>query len=122
MRNRSRYIAFAFLAVFMFTFSFQNMAAITRNFKIDISTVFNGKYLQTIHTPGDNLSTENSPFENENEDESETEVVPFEMMMNYSQDFLLLQPAHTYFSSAHEHDKHSDDQHPLYLVICTFRI
>ena len=122
-RNPSKYISIAFLALFLFTFSFQNISAITRNFKIDLGTLFNGKYLKTIHTPADSdSSSDENPFENETEDESETEFNPALPIVNFQQNLHLQLCFEKNLSKPHRSELSQDTQHPLYLVIRTFKI
>lgn len=122
MRFQSKFVAYTFLGLFMFTFVFQNMAAITCSFRIDLITVLNGKYLKIIHTPiSDNGCAEENPFENETEDESETEVNPAEMTLNSSREISAYESVSSaeFFLVKNEHQPH--DQ-PVYLVTRTFRI
>jgi len=123
----SKYIALSFLGLFLFTFTFQNISAITRNFSIEFSSIFNGKYLKSIHSPNDSgSSSDENPFESEDKDESETESeTEFDssfptFCLHHSLQFPFLNEKS--FVKPHESDCTQDSQHPLYLVICTFKI
>ncbi len=122
-QSRARYIAFSLLALFIFTFSFQNVSAATRNFRIEISTLFNGKYLKSIHTPSDqNNAADENPFETETEDETETEFNPALPVMSFAQNLSFNFHHEKTFVKPTDKESSQDTQHPLYLVIRTFKI
>jgi hypothetical protein len=121
--NRRRYIAIFFLSFFLFTFGFQTLASITRNFRSDIGTVLAGKLIHfSKSATGGNAADDQAPCEEETEDERETEVSPDELLVGFVYHLFKLPLKPNCFLPQRHLFTVLDTHHPLYLVIRTFRI
>ncbi len=118
-RNLFSYVSIVLLVLFAGILSVQNTAAANKQSAFSS----NVKSLTSVQKPGDNTNTEDqSFFEKETEDESETEFNAALPRVNLSEQLnhLLLIKIISYNPSLTE--DFIDTEQPLYLSICAFRI
>lgn len=117
------------LAVFLFTFTFQNISIVLGDtYIISIADLIAGKHIKTIHTPNQEGSTsDESPIEeNESKDEKEKESET-----KFHSELAIIFFAQSVFSQGPGNESLLGSQHslyahktqcPLYLLTRTFRI